>query len=140
MVTLADCFAVKPPYDWHIRAIYNVASEARFAMILNYLRLGRSSQRFEARAFAIEDVPRMAPLIVNGYDVILATSEHGRYFRVDKSLHLTGRAAASAIEESFDQLWYNERAFRLRSQAGNNLGEISRLATRLDLPYDTEGL
>lgn len=125
---------------WHVRALYNITTEDRLSMIIRYLRRFREAKRYEVRAYSLPSaIPLMSPLVVNGYDVLLGIEDR-RYFRTGKSIHLTGRAAASVANEYFESLWHDSRVFRLRTQVGVNLPEVKRLTAGLGGVADLEGL
>ena len=87
--------------------------------------------RFEIRAFVLDPLTIMAPLIV-GEDVALLGNEDSEHHAAESCLILRSKRSVRSCTEYYDKLWSDERAVVIADATGPTPTGFAEVKDRLD--------
>jgi hypothetical protein len=120
-----------PEAPWYVRELCNVTTPKRFQLVLGRMGDRDRAPNYEVRAYCKPGaLPMLAPLIVGGADVLLAT-EHETLYRAGTCIHFRGTRAVKWATGYFDRLW-GRAEFELRTPMGVRGNEVERLQVAID--------
>jgi uncharacterized protein (TIGR02391 family) len=132
-LTLMEAMLARVREGWRLRRAVSITSDARLDRELQLIqRLDEFPDRCraEVRIFVTDSVPVLAPLIIERSIVFLG-AEDPRDFGASEGLMITGEAGVAFCERYFESLWTDDRAVRIRTQAGLRQEGLERVRNEM---------
>jgi len=129
---LMDVMLARVAQGWRLRRVVSITTEARLRRELETIgRIDERGQaRMEVRVLVTDSVPVLAPLII-GRTVAFLAAEDPRDFGAYETLMFTDADSIAFCMRYFESLWTDDRAVRLRTQAGLRRDGIERIRDQL---------
>lgn len=107
------CIPSRGDDAWHVKIVFQVASDRRFDMVQERLQRAEGAVRFECRAYCLDrTVPILVPLLIGQRHVFVGIQEKSAY-RVREALHLIEADGAELMSRYWRMVW-DPAPFRLR--------------------------
>ncbi len=129
-----DAMLTRVSQGSRLRRLVSITTEARLRRELTMIRSidERGQTRVEVRVLVTDSVPVLAPLII-GQSAAFLAAEDPRDFGVYEGLMFRDADSIDFCARYFESLWTDDRAVRLRTQAGLRRDGLERIQDQLRL-------
>lgn len=129
---LMDAMWERVAQGWRLRRVVSISTQERLQRELGLIEhIDEYGQtRLEVRVLVTDSVPVLAPLVI-GRSVAFLAAEDPRDFGAYEGLMFRDEDSVAFCVRYFESLWHDDRAIRLRTQAGLRSDGLDRIKDQL---------